>query len=65
MKFFDTLIWRIWRWWFRFALLIIPFGIIYSYGRMYHPAQEKPIFWVCIVGAMLVNYLVQGAPPEE
>lgn len=59
------LTWRIWKWWFRTGLLAIPFGLIYGAGSQHNPAHEKAIFWVCIVGMLVTNYVIQGPPPME
>lgn len=55
---------RIWRWWMVTGLLCIPFGTIYAFGSRYNPDHERAIFWVCIVGVLVTDFLVQGMPPD-
>lgn len=59
------LTWKIWKWWFRTGLLAIPFGIIYAETRLRLGHESKLAVVICVSGALICNYILQGPPPNE
>ena len=56
---------RIWRWWMFTGLLTIPFGIIYALVSLRIGHESTTAMVICLAAAILVNYKVQGMPPDK
>jgi hypothetical protein len=56
---------RVWRWWWVTGLFCILAGIVWGCAVTVLGHESRTVFVVLIVATVVINYLVQGFPPEE
>jgi hypothetical protein len=61
--------WNLWKriyfWYMKAGLLVIPFGIIYGITVIRLGHESKTALVICLVAAVAVNYRLQGMPPDK